>query len=76
MKAKGKKRVRKKDRNYYRFAKKKKNKTRQYKFWLHMCMCHKQKCYLITNLPLLLQNSFFAISQENLPKASPNKSEC
>ena len=41
-----------------------------------MCMCHKQKSYLITNLPILLQNSFFAISQENLPKTSPNKSEC
>ena len=69
--------MRKKDRNYYRFAKKKKNKTKQYKFWLHMRMCHKQKSYLITNMPLyLLQNSFFAISQENLPKTSPNKSEC
>ena len=34
-----------------------------------MRMCHKQKSYLITNMPLyLLQNSFFAISQENLPK--------
>ena len=41
-----------------------------------MRMCHKQKSYLITNMPLLLQNSFFAISQENLPKTSPNKSEC
>ena len=29
-----------------------------------MCMCHKQKSYLITNMPLLLQNSFFVIPMQ------------
>ena len=68
--------MRKKDRNYYRFAKKKEKQNKRIQILASYVHVPQAKSYLITNLPLLLQNSFFAISQENLPKTSPNKSEC